>query len=357
MREALKDLNRLTRELAEINMALDEALIVAITDVKGTITFANNTFCRISKYARDELLGQNHRIINSGYHSKEFFKDMWRTIANGHIWRGEVRNRAKDGTFYWMDTTIVPCLNEDGKPYQYVSFRIDITERKKTEEYLRRAERVTAVGELASGIAHEIRNPLAAIRFNLQLLDLERDENKRQIELMTAELERVDSIVGELLHMTKHQEIEYQLVDIKYLLETVNSLMAIHAKRNGVNLTLEFHPDVPQVRCQINQIKQLSINLIKNAIEAMPNGGEAKVAVSLASGGRVLLRFSDEGMGIASEHLQKISEPFFTTKESGTGLGLMITHKIVEDHGGQIFFTSEVGTGTIVDVFLPVNNA
>lgn len=124
------------RELADINFALDESLIVAITNVRGTITFANNEFCQISKYSREELIGQNHRIINSGYHSTEFFRDMWKTIANGYIWRGEIKNKGKDGAFYWMDTTIVPSLNKQGKPYQYVSFRNEITSRKLAEEQL-----------------------------------------------------------------------------------------------------------------------------------------------------------------------------------------------------------------------------
>src|SRR6476661_6321163 len=228
------ELERSLKELADIKFALDQSTIVAITDQRGIINFVNDQFCRISKYSRDELIGQDHRIINSGFHPKDFIRELWTTIASGQVWKGELRNRAKDGSLYWVDTTIVPYLNSEGKPYQYVAIRHDITGRKQAEarvleqaSELQRATQLSFVGELAAGLAHEIKNPLAGIQGAVDILIRRRDKNdpeREALEGMRHEVSRIDKTVRALLDRARPRLVSVRLASLTDTVAQVVSL-------------------------------------------------------------------------------------------------------------------------------------
>src|SRR5688572_18206783 len=182
------------QQLADVKRALDHAAIVATTDVSGRITYVNDKFVEISGYSREELIGQDHRIINSAYHPKEFIRELWVTIAKGRVWHGELRNRAKDGHYYWVDTTIVPFLDSRGKPYQYIAIRADITARKAAEERLAQQAALARVGQMAAVVAHEVRNPLAGIKGAIQVLISRRAAGDGELPVMRDIVARIDSL-------------------------------------------------------------------------------------------------------------------------------------------------------------------
>jgi len=258
-------LERSLKELADIKFALDQSAIVAITDQRGIINYVNDEFCRISKYSREELLGQDHRIINSGYHPKEFIRELWTTIAAGQVWKGELRNLAKDESIYWVDTTIVPFLNSDGKPYQYVAIRHDITQLKLTEEQVRkqagelqRAAHLSFVGELAAGLAHEIKNPLAGIQGGVDILIRRRDKNdpeREALEGMRHEVERIDSTVRALLDRARPRLVSVRASSLTEIVgRAVNLARAqlANATSRGRRISIEFEPPHDRMTIQID---------------------------------------------------------------------------------------------------------
>jgi PAS domain S-box-containing protein len=346
------------KEISDFKFALDQSAIVAITDEKGIITMVNDNFCEISKYSRDELLGQDHRILNSGKHSKAFFKELWKTIGSGEVWKGEIQNRAKDGTFYWVDTTIVPFLKENGKPYQYLAIRNDITERKRTEEIIHRQDKLAAVGQLAAGVAHEIRNPLTSMRGYTEFLSLDETDPQRKefLDIILDEIERVNNIVEEFMVLAKPKAIELEEKNIIPVINNVVSLLEFEARKKNVRLHLECQEEIIQVECDENRLKQVFLNFIKNGIEAMPNGGDLIVRTSV-NNHNVQISIQDTGIGISEEKLKKLGEPFYTTKKNGNGLGLMVSFKIIESHNGKVYVESELNKGTTFNILLPAKTA
>lgn len=357
-KQAEQSLIEYAKEVQDITFALNQSSIVAITDEKGRITTVNDKFCEISKYSREELIGQDHRILNSGFHSKEFFKELWRTIGSGNVWKGEIRNRAKDGSLYWVDTTIVPFLNDKGKPYQYLAIRNDITERKRQEEVLHRQDKLAAVGQLAAGVAHEIRNPLTSMKGYAEFLQLDEKDPERMefLNIILDEIDRVNSIVEDFMVLAKPKAVELQEKNVVPVIKDVISLLEFEARKKNVRLHLDCNQEIIQIECDENRLKQVFLNFIKNGIEAMPNGGDLHVKTTIEHG-NVQIAIQDTGVGIPKEKLKKLGEPFFTTKKNGNGLGLMVSFKIIESHNGKVFVESEPNKGTTFNILLPAKSA
>jgi PAS domain S-box-containing protein len=359
------------RELADIKFALDQSSILAITNQQGVIIYANDQFCRISKYSKEELIGQDHRIINSGYHSKEFIRELWTTIASGRVWKGEFRNRAKDGTHYWVDTTIVPFLNGEGKPYQYVAIRNDITEKKQLESELMRTAQLSLLGELAASLAHEIKNPLAGIQGAVDILIRRRqpgDPERLALEGVRGEVVRIDTTVRALLDRARPRPVNLALTSLTEVVRHAVMLgrgQAVSPAAGARRIGVEFEPpsDPMMLHLDAPQIEDAVLNLIINAIEAIVDEGRVIVRLSLSPDtetpdvpGEAIVEVEDTGHGISEENLARIFVPFYTTTKNGTGLGLPAVRRIARAHGGRVDVTSTPGRGSTFTLHLPVLN-
>ena len=344
------------KELEDFRYALDQSAIVATTDVSGVIRHVNDKFCEISGYSREELLGQDHRLINSGHHPKSFIRTLWRTIASGNVWRGEICNRAKTGQLYWVDTTIVPFLDARGKPYQYVAIRYDITERKQAQQALVDQASLTRLGEMAAVVAHEVRNPLAGLRGALQILSQRLQAERAEHGIILEMIKRLDVLndrVNDMLRYAKPRSPQSARVPLRPLLDATLEL----ARRDQTMSALEVAVEGDGVAAfgDAEMLREVFLNLLLNAGQAME--GRGVVRLVLEGGPSAVVRVIDSGPGISDELLERVFEPFFTTKRAGTGLGLAIVRRLLELQGGNVEVESTGPAGTTIRVALPTRGA
>ena len=366
------------KELEDIKHALDEHAIVAITDVQGKITYVNDKFCAISKYSREELLGRDHRIINSGYHPRSFMRDLWKTILSGRVWRGEIRNRAKDGTCYWVETTIVPSLGEGGRPVQFVAIRTEITERKEAEEVLRQSQKLESLGVLAGGIAHDFNNLLTGILGNAELAELSLDQDspaRHFLGQIGVAAQRAADLTRQMLAYAGRGRFVLAEVDLNHLVLELTQLVAVSNTRKAA-IQYDLSPGLPGVFADPAQLQQLVLNLVTNASEAIGEDGNGVVTIRtalqevdesflaqtdlvlpLAPGRCITLEIADTGSGMNPDQLSRIFDPFFTTKFTGRGLGLSAALGILRSHKGSLKISTEWGSGSTFKVFLPATEA
>jgi two-component system CheB/CheR fusion protein len=344
-------LEQTVSRLEELREALDQAAIVAITDHRGLITYANDKFCEISKYSREELLGHDHRIINSGHHSKEFMRHLWQTIAAGRVWRGEIRNRAKDGTFYWVDTTIVPCLDSRGKPRQYLAIRNDITQRKAAEAKLAEQAALAQLGELAAIVAHEVRNPLAGLRGSLEVLQPRFEPGSRDRSVMHAMINRIDTLnakVNDILRFARPLPPLLQSLDLDPIIRDTMANAAAAVGQDCPPISYASSSEI--VRADKEMVRAALLNLILNACQA----GSSRVEIKTScESGKCRVSVLDDGVGIPDEVVAHMFEAFYTTKKTGTGLGLPIVKRLVELQDGTVTVKPREGGGTVAEITLP----
>jgi PAS domain S-box-containing protein len=263
----------------------------------------------------------------------------------------ELQWRTVQGTLLHTEMVRV-STTFSGKQIEQVIIR-DISERKKNEELLINSEKLYVAGQLAAGIAHEIRNPLTSLKGFLQLIASGRGNKDNFYDIMKSELVRIESIVSELLMLSKPQIYELAFKDTRQMMTDTVNLLETQAILHNVIIEFQAGSKPLWVMGVENQLKQVFINVLKNAIEAMPDGGVVTISMSHDEDGAVNIRIQDQGSGISKEQLSKIGQPFYTTKDKGTGLGLMVTYKIVDNHQGQITAESELGIGTTFIIRLP----
>ncbi|PRR92294.1 MULTISPECIES: ATP-binding protein [unclassified Bacillus (in: firmicutes)] len=354
-----KEAHELTERLNRITDNLQE--IVFETNEKGEIIFLNQAWTQMTGYDIDECLGT---MYNQYFDQEERVVQHLLSVIKEHKDAGRVELQLlhKEGKKVWGDVHYKLYFDEHHQFTGGIGTVADITKQKQAKLELERsnqqlqmqAQKLAVAGQIAAGIAHEVRNPLTSVNGFLQLMKTQYPERTDYFDIIFSEIKRIDFVLSELLVLAKPQSVHFQEVQLHELLEQVITLLKTNAVLSNIDLKQPFKKqDAGAILADANQMKQLFINLIKNAIEAMPEGGSIYISTE-----KILnewkITIQDEGKGMSEEDIQKIYDPFFSTKKEGTGLGLTICATILKDHHGRMDVSSELGKGTTFHIYLPV---
>ncbi len=345
------------KDLGALLDALNHTALVSMTDVKGRITYANEKFVQVSQYSLEELLGQNHRILKSGDQPDELFVDLWQTIAHGKVWRGEIKNQAKDGSFYWVDTAIAPILNHKGQPERYISVRFLITDRKREE---------LAKSQFVSLASHQLRTPLSAIRWSLSSLrmGMENDTNESNKEdlddaertVITME-ETIETLL--LLSQLQSGKVDPTLVRIALpaLFQSLKQDFQQQCTFKKQRMLIDC-PSSLSLETDEKLLREILHNLLSNALKYSPEESDVRLRAA-KKGNQVRIEVEDAGMGIPAHEQGNVFSMFFRGENAvdaeilGTGLGLHLVRSLVQLLKGNISFVSKEGKGTTFTLLLP----
>ncbi|MFC1285504.1 ATP-binding protein [Bacillus paralicheniformis] len=347
---------KMTNEALHISsQAIDQSPAnILLTSVDGSVTYANKRFCRMLEKHPDDLIGGDvFNIYRKHFHCDDLNR-FWKHVLDKKPWSGELNYQDGEQQDRWEQISLIPVEDSAGNVHQVMLISEDITNQKRSEKMLMKSEMLSAVGQLAAGIAHEIRNPLTSLKGFLQLMIQSKKYQKDYAEVMMSEFIRLEAIINEFLVLAKTKSTTFDPVQVNSIVEDVCMVLESQAVLNNVRIEKQLSGDLPEILAVSNELKQVFLNILKNAIEAMEDAEGFITIRSYYEKDSVFITFEDQGKGISKDVLEKLGEPFYTTKEKGTGLGLMVTFKIIENHGGSIHFESEEGKGTTVKLKLPI---
>jgi PAS domain S-box-containing protein len=363
-------LARLSEIRHRLTMAMEQAReCISITDAEGTIQYVNAAFEQTTGYGRDQAVGQTHRILKSDRQDPALYRELWATITAGQAWQGRIINRKKDGSVYTADTVITPVRDASGPIMNYIAAGRDITRELQLEEQFWRAQKMEAVGQLASGVAHDFNNIIGAMLLHLNLMGLDPElatKMRGELKELEAACGRAANLTRQLLMFSRKQAVQMKPVNVSQLLDGFLKMLR-RLLGEPVEVILQSQDGPLWIEADPGMIEQVVMNLCVNARDAMPRGGRVMITTSVveidaastkenARGGKyVCLAVADTGEGMDAATMERIFEPFFTTKEAGkgTGLGLATVYGIAKQHHGWVEVDSEVGKGSVFRVYLP----